>query len=125
MALQEVEDRLAIREVLDEYCLRLEVNDFEEWLDLFTPDAEYQVFRRSLHGRQEISDMLRNAPHGVHVGGAVRITLDGDSAEVVQNYLFRGDDPSTSNNGWYFRTLVRTDEGWKISFTRVKLQKHT
>jgi hypothetical protein len=116
-------DELAIRTLLDEYCLRLEVNDFEEWLDLFTADSVYEVFRRELKGHDEIRAMLSQAPHGVHIGGAARIELDGDTAETVQNYQFIGEDPATSNAGWYFRTVVRTDEGWKISRTRVKMQK--
>ncbi|MFC4595793.1 nuclear transport factor 2 family protein [Sphingobium tyrosinilyticum] len=117
-------DKIAIREVLDEYCLRLEVNDFEEWLDLFTQDSIYEVFRRELKGRDEIRAMLSLAPHGVHLGGALRIELQGDAAETIQNYAFYGDDPAHSNQGWYHRTLVRTDKGWKISRTKVKLQKH-
>ncbi len=101
------------------------MNAFEEWLDLFTQDALYEVFRRTLRGHQEISDMLSQAPHGVHIGGAARITLNGDVAETVQNYSFHGDDDSFSNNGWYYRTYVRTAAGWKISHMRVKMQKQT
>lgn len=116
-------DELAIRTLFDEYCLRLEVNDFEEWLQLFTPDSVYEVFRRELKGHDEIRAMLSQAPHGVHVGGAARIELAGDSAETVQNYYFIGEDPANTNAGWYFRTVVRTDAGWKIARTRVKMQK--
>ena len=49
-------DWIAVRGVLDEYCLRLEVDSFEHWLDLFTPDTEYEVFRRVLRGRTEAED---------------------------------------------------------------------
>jgi hypothetical protein len=123
--LQVLVDKLAIRELLDEYCLRLEVNAFEEWLDLFTDASVYKVYRRELNGRQEISGLLSKAPHGIHIGGPARIMLDGDTAETVQNYAFIGDDDTYSNNGWYFRTVVRTMAGWKISRTRVKMQKQT
>lgn len=118
-------DRIAVREVLDEYCLRLEVNDFADWLDLFTQDTVYEVFRQVLTGHKELADMLGQAPHGVHVGGAARIELNGDVAETVQNYAFFADDDRYSNNGWYFRTLVRRGDSWKISRTRVKMQKQT
>ena len=121
--MQRLQDLADIRSLFDEYCLRLEVNDFEEWLDLFTPDAVYHVFRRDLTGRDEIRAMLSQAPHGVHMGGAARIELDGDKAETVQNYQFIGEDPATSNCGWYFRTVVRTADGWKISSAKVKMQK--
>jgi hypothetical protein len=116
-------DEMAIRAILVEYCLRLEVNDFEEWLDLFTLDTVYEVFRRTLTGRDEVRAMLSQAPHGLHLGGPARVTLNGDTAETVQNYLFIGSEDAAWNMGWYFRTLVRTSAGWKISHTRVKMQK--
>lgn len=116
-------DKLAIREVLDEYCLRLEVSTFQEWLDLFTEDSVYEVYGRTLRGRTEIAGMLSKAPHGIHLGGALRIELDGDTADTVQNYIFHGNEEKFSNRGWYYRTLVRTDTGWKISHTRVEFQK--
>ena len=121
--LQRLQDLADIRSLLDEYCLRLEVDDFEHWLELFTPDAVYHVFRRDLNGHDEIRAMLSQAPHGVHMPGALRVELNGDTAETVQNYQFIGEDPATSNCGWYFRTVVRTEAGWKISYAKVKLQK--
>ncbi|MEJ5975826.1 nuclear transport factor 2 family protein [Novosphingobium sp. PS1R-30] len=120
---QRLADELAVRRVLDEYCLRLEVNDFEEWLDLFTPDTVYEVYRRELKGRDAVRDMLSKAPHGVHLGGPMRITLNGDSAETIQNYLFIAAEDAAWNMGWYFRTVVRTADGWKIAHTRVQMQK--
>ncbi|MEZ5742783.1 MAG: nuclear transport factor 2 family protein [Sphingomonadaceae bacterium] len=121
--LQTIADELAIRSLCDEYCLRLEVNDFEEWLDLFTDDSIYEVYRKELKGRDEIRALLSQAPHGVHIGGALRIELDGDRAETIQNYQFIGEDAKASNVGWYFRTVVRTADGWKIAHTKVKMQK--
>jgi hypothetical protein len=116
-------DEMAVRAVLDEYCLRLEVNDFEEWLDLFTDDTVYEVYRRELRGRDAVRDMLSKAPHGVHLGGAARVTLAGETAETVQNYLFIAQEDAAWNMGWYYRTLVRMPTGWRIASTRVKMQK--
>ena len=116
-------DKQAIREVLDEYCLRLEVNDFEEWLDLFTDDSVYEVYGKSLRGREEISNMLSKAPHGIHLGGPMRIEIDGGTATTIQSYAFFGDEEKFSNKGWYYRSLVRTGEGWRISHTRVEFHK--
>lgn len=121
--LQRLKDELEIQRVLAEYCLRLEVNPFEEWLDLFTDDTVYEVHRKTLRGRQEVSEVLSLAPHGVHIGGALRIELNGDVATTIQNYQFLADEEKFSNNGWYYRTLVRTDGGWKISHTSVNFQK--
>ena len=121
--IQKIADELAIRRVLDEYCLRLEVNRFDEWLDLFTDDTVYELFGKSLRGRDEVSAMLSQAPHGVHLPGAVRIELDGDRAEAIQNYLFIPNSDDRWNAGWYSRTLVRIDATWKIARTRVKIAR--
>jgi SnoaL-like domain len=121
--LRRVTDELAIHRVLAEYCLRLEVNPFEEWLDLFTDDTVYEVFKRTLRGREQVAAMLSQAPHGLHLGGPVRIDIIGDQANTTQNYLFIDGATGKWNMGWYYRTLVRTDKGWKISHTNVKMQK--
>lgn len=119
--LQAVIDELAIRRLLDEYCLRLELNDFEEWMDLFTDDTVYEVYKMTLRGRQEVTDMLSKAPHGTHIGGPSRITIKEDTAETIQNYMFVSTNADEWNVGWYDRTLVRTADGWKIAHTKVKI----
>jgi hypothetical protein len=120
---QQLADIEGIRSILDEYCLRLEVNTFEEWLDVFTPDAVYTVYGKDLEGRQAISDMLSKAPGGLHMPGSLRITLNDDSADTIQSYQFIGDDPKFSNTGWYHRTVVRTDGGWLISRCKVQFNR--
>lgn len=121
--LQRISDELEIRALMAEYCLRLEVNTFDEWMDLFTEDSVYEVYRRTLRGKAEIADMLSKAPHGLHLGGPLRIELDGDTAATIQNYLFINAETREQNMGWYHRTAVRTDAGWKIAHTRVQMQK--
>ena len=121
--LADMRDEADIQRVLAEYCLRLEVNDFQDWLDLFTEDTVYEVHRKVLRGRQELAATLSLAPHGVHISGAARIDRDGDTAKTMQNYAFFADEEKFSNNGWYDRTLVRTADGWKIAHTIVKMQK--
>jgi len=116
-------DEMAVRTVLNEYCLRLEVDTFEDWMDLFTEDSIYEVYKKVLKGKDEIRALLSLAPHGVHLGGPMRITLAGDKAETIQNYLFIGEADAAWNMGWYFRTVVRTDDGWKIAHTTVKMVK--
>ncbi len=119
--MQHIMDELAVRRVLDEYCLRLELGSFEEWLDLFSDDTIYEVYGLTLRGRKEMSDLLSQAPHGVHIGGAARITIEGDWAKTIQNYLFIGTSADEWNAGWYQRTLVRDKDSWKIAHTKVKI----
>lgn len=120
---QEYQDEADIRRLFDEYCLRLEVNPFADWLELFTQETVYEVHRKVLTGKDEMAAMLSQAPHGVHIGGATRITLNGDTAETVQNYLFLADEDKFSNKGWYYRTVRRTANGWKIAHTRVEMKR--
>ena len=121
--LQSLADESAIRRVLDEYCLRLELNSFAEWLELFTQDSVYEVYKLKLTGHQEMTEVLGQAPHGVHIGGAARIMIDGDRAETVQNYAFISVSTDECNSGWYHRTLVRCGADWKIAHTQVKFAR--
>ena len=120
-AIQAMLDELAVRRVLDEYCLRLEANLFDEWLDLFTEDTVYEVYKLTLRGHQGMNEVLSKAPHGTHVGGPARIKINGDRAETLQNYLFVATNADEWNVGWYDRILVRTADGWKIAHTKVKI----
>jgi hypothetical protein len=121
--LQQLADEAAIRRVLNEYCLRLELDSFEEWLDLFTEDTVYEVYKLALRGRAEMADVLGKAPHGIHIPGAARIVFAGDRAETVQNYVFISTSTDEWNSGWYHRVLVRSDGAWKIAHTRVKFAR--
>jgi len=120
-AIEAIFDELAVRRVLDEYCLRLEANSFDDWLDLFTDDSIYEVYKLILRGQAEIREVLSKAPHGTHIGGPARITIKDDTAETFQNYLFVATNADEWNVGWYDRSLVRTADGWKIAHTRVRI----
>lgn len=118
-----LKDEADIRTLLDEYCLRLEVDTFEDWMDLFTQDTVYEVHKKILTGKAEVAAVLSLAPHGTHICGALRITQNGDTAETIQNYLFFADEDKFSNRGWYYRTVKRTPDGWKIAHTRVVMKR--
>ena len=118
-SLQQLADELAIRRVLDEYCLRLELNSFDQWMELFTDDTIYEVYKLKLEGRDKVAEVLSQAPHGVHLGGPARIIKDGDRAETIQSYAFVSTSTDEWNAGWYHRTLVRVSDSWKIAHTKV------
>jgi hypothetical protein len=109
--------------VLAEYCLRLEVDDIESWLELFTEDCEYLIFRRTLRGRDEIRAMLSKAPPGIHLAGYPRVVLAGDEATTVQSYIFVDRTSRDVLTGWYHAQLVRSADDWQIRQFQVRLDR--
>lgn len=78
----------AIRSLLSEYALALDVGDFDGALQLFAADGEFQVYGKTFKGRNDIGAMFRAAPHGLHLIGASRIDIDHDTATARSQVLF-------------------------------------
>jgi hypothetical protein len=107
-------DTDAIRDLLACYALTLDVDDYDGCLQLFTDDAEYLVYGKTLTG-DRIRRMFIRAPTGMHVTGAATIDVDGDTATARSQVLFvdsttrqmRGaiydDDLCRDSHGWHFR----------------------
>jgi hypothetical protein len=45
----------------------------------------------------------------------------GIRAETISNYLIIATNDDIGNMGWHHRTLGRSDKGWKIADTKVKI----
>lgn len=117
-------DIVRVQQVMAEYCLRLELSPFEEWLDLFTDDCVFEVFGRTLHGREQVAAMLSQAPHGIHMAGTPHVEVDGDTASSVQNYIFVDGSTRELNMGWYHDRLTKGPEGrWRIAHHRIAFYK--
>ena len=58
------EDHVAITNLLARYCLALDLDDVDSWVDLFTADASYEVFGRTWEGHEGLRKLLRAAPGG-------------------------------------------------------------
>lgn len=109
-------DTAAIRDLLARYALTLDVDDYDGCLALFTDDAEYLVYGKTLTG-ERIRRMFTRAPKGMHVTGAVVIDLDDDTATATarSQVLFvdstthqlraaiYDDDLHCDTQGWRFR----------------------
>lgn len=78
----------AIRKLLADYALALDAGDPDACLQLFTPDGEFTVYGRSFAGHDGIATMLRDAPRGLHLTGASRIEVRGDTATARSQVLF-------------------------------------
>ncbi len=115
------EDHVAITNLLARYCLNLDLDDVDAWVELFTPDATYEVYGRSWEGHSGLGKMMRGAPGGLHLGGPPVIDMVGpDEALTMQNLLFVEAKAGTIRRSIYNDELRRTEEGWRIAKRRCR-----
>jgi hypothetical protein len=114
------EDHAQIRNLLAKYCVYLDLDDADGWVDLFTPDAVYLVYGREFVGHEGLRTIATSAPGGFHLGGPVVIDLDGDRATTTRNLLFVERGGHEARHAVYEDALVRTADGWRIQRTRCR-----
>ncbi len=114
------EDQVAITDLLARYCLALDRHDLDEWVALFTDDAQYHAFGRAFAGHGGLRAMMTGAPRGLHLGGLATIAVDGDTAAVVQNALFVDAASHESRLVVYTDELVRVEHEWRFRSRRCQ-----
>jgi uncharacterized protein (TIGR02246 family) len=134
-------DKLAIRELLERYMRYNDDGDLDRILDLFEPDAAYQVVGRVLIGQQQIGDFLEaqgfshgrpawtdpgqllNQTRSTHISSNPVIDIHGDTATAESDFqVVRRDRDGRARIvliGRY-RDVVRRgpDERWRF-YTRT------
>ena len=58
------DDHAEIRNLLAAYCVLLDLDDMDRWIQLFTDDAVYEVYGASGVGHDGIRTLLTGAPEG-------------------------------------------------------------
>ena len=125
-----VEDKEAIREVLAEYCFRLDDGRFAEMAALFTEGGTWDTAFGKATGRAaiaELSSSLRTRaqqprPRAVHLVTNVAITLDGEHARVRSNWMVMQNDPQgprIGSGGAYLDEMVRSEGSWRFSYRKI------
>jgi uncharacterized protein (TIGR02246 family) len=96
-------DKLAIREVIEQYMRWNDDGDFASIVELFTEDATFQFFGRVLVGRAAISEFFAGVfpappthwtdggslfvqPRSVHISSNPIIAVDGDAATAETDF---------------------------------------
>jgi 3-phenylpropionate/cinnamic acid dioxygenase small subunit len=126
----ELEDREAIRELLAEYCFRLDECRFEEFGALFSETAEWGPKRLPrAKGPQAIAALARSivptageGPARRHLTTNIVIRLAGDEARARSNFLMVRDSaggPLLALAGTYEDHLVRTPAGWRFQSREI------
>jgi len=125
-----VEDKDAIRELLAEYCFRLDDGRFGEMATLFTEDGTWDTAFGKATGRTAIADLARDIrarageqrPRGIHLVTNIAIVRDGDSARVRSNWVVvqnGPDGPKIGSGGAYRDELVKEHGQWLFRYRKI------
>ena len=87
MEQHEVADLLEIQQLAARYMMFSSRKEQERWLEVFTPDGEYNAFGTP-YGMDDFPALLKSAPPGQYVGNPPIVELDGDTATAVQHFVF-------------------------------------
>ena len=86
----------------------------DRWLDVFTPDAEYNAFGTP-YTLERFPALLEAAPRGQFIGNMPVVELDRRRrATGVQHFVFIDQQTHAMRIGWYSDEYVRTADGWRI-----------
>jgi hypothetical protein len=109
-----------IRELLVGYSLALDAGEIEQCAKLFAPDGEFLVYGRTFAGHQAIAQMFRDAPHGLHLTGASRIDVDGDTGTARSEVLFVRAHDLKLRPALYDDELACIDGQWRFRRRRCR-----
>jgi len=120
-------DELAVRNVIARLALLADDGDLDDYVALYTEDAEWAMPDAPRRGRADIragADARRAAgttgPGSAsrHVVTTTAVTVDGDRAVADSVWMFLVDtvrSPAIGGVGTYHDELVRTAAGWQVA----------
>jgi 3-phenylpropionate/cinnamic acid dioxygenase small subunit len=125
-----LEEKEAIREVLAEYCFRLDDGRFAEMAALFTENGTWDTAFGRATGRAVIAELARDLreragdqrPRASHLVTNISIALDGASARVRSNWTVvqnSADGPKIGSGGAYHDELVKEHGQWLFRYRKI------
>jgi 3-phenylpropionate/cinnamic acid dioxygenase small subunit len=125
-----LEEKDAIREVLAEYCFRLDDSCFAEMAALFTENGTWDTAFGRATGRTAIAELARSLreragdqrPRAAHLVTNISITLDGASARVRSNWTVvqnSPEGPRIGSGGAYRDELVKEHTQWLFRYRKI------
>jgi len=128
------EEKDAIREVMAEYCFRLDGARYDEMSALFTEDGTWDTAFGAATGRAAIAQQARdiraragdNRPRAVHLVTNIVIQLasgpEGERAEVRSNWTVvqnSPEGPKIGSGGAYADQMVKEGGRWLFRYRRI------
>ena len=125
-----VEEKDAIREVLAEYCFRLDDGRFADMAALFTEEGTWDTAFGKATGRDAIAELARSLraraeqplPRAVHLVTNIAIALDGERAEVRSNWMVVQNSPQgprVGSGGAYLDEMARESGRWLFRYRKI------
>jgi DNA-binding transcriptional LysR family regulator len=108
-----IADLVELHALCARYMSLASQNASDGWLEVFTPDAEYNAFGTA-YTLERFPALLAAAPRGQFIGNMPVLDVDGDAATGMQHYVFVDQQTHAMRLGWYRDEYRRTPDGWRI-----------
>jgi uncharacterized protein (TIGR02246 family) len=117
------DDESAIRRLLADYCHLLDDGRFDEWIELFDPDAVFVVMGNRLRGRDELRDFIeptqQESDRGRHMLSEPAIRIDGDTANAATDFVFVSRANAIMTAGRYLDEMRRAPDRWRFTSREI------
>jgi len=126
--MSDLAEKDAIREVMAEYCFRLDSDNPAEMAALFTADGTWDTAFGKATGRAEIEALVRRLrgtsprPRAIHHVTNIVIKLDGASARCFSNWVVvqnSDQGPCVGSGGSYTDDMVKQDDQWFFRYRKI------
>jgi SnoaL-like domain len=125
-----VEDKDAIRELMAEYCFRLDGGRYDDMAALFSEDGAWDTAFGKATGRVAIAELARSLraragvdrPRAVHLVTNIVIALDGPRAQVRSNWMVMQNSPQgpkIGSGGAYIDEIVSEEGRWLFRYRKI------
>lgn len=117
-SLESFEDESAVRHVIIRYAHTMDNRQFDEFAELYHPDAVLTLDGKPFSGREAIVGWMKElagSPAGVHMTGNTIVKLEGVRAHAISDFMYGRKLPE----GWklfaagrYMDTLEKRNGQW-------------
>ncbi len=115
-----------IRRTLAQYCQLCDDGRFDEWIQLFTPDARFHVMHETRQGAETIVAFMQVGQaedlRGRHAlfQPVIDLAADGATARAWTDFCFLNKGRQVTSIGRYHDELVRGDDGrWRFALREI------
>ncbi len=125
-----IEDKDAIRELMAEYCFRLDEGRYDDMAALFTEDGTWDTAFGKARGRAAIAKLAADIrdgtgadrPRAAHLVTNIVIVLESERARVRSNWMVMQnspDGPRIGSGGAYRDEIVRRGGRWLFHYRKI------